>query len=450
MRIRIYLVITVLWALGSVARSEDWPQWRGPDRDGVWRVENAESIVDELPSGQLPLAWSVDIGAGYCGPTVADGRVYVMDRQTDGGQQTERVLCFNSSTGEQHWVHEYDAPYTVSYTAGPRASVTIDDGRAFAVGAMGHFHCFDATTGDVIWKRDLLTDYDIKMPIWGIAASPLIHGDKVIQQVAGADGACFVAFDKSTGQEVWRALDEVAGYSSPVIIRQAGQDVLVCWSGESLSGLNPDTGAVHWSHTMKPSRMPIGIGTPAIDGEFIFVSSFYDGSLMIRAPQESLTSELVWRAHGVDEKSTGANAVQLRDEELSDGGVFGVHAMIGTSIVDGDYIYAVDSYGELRCLESATGRRVWEDLTAVPKDRWATIHMIRQADRVWMFNERGELLITRLSPQGLEIIDRCQLIEPTRVQLNKRDGVCWTHPAFAERSVFVRNDQRLVRASLVK
>ncbi|MEO8271283.1 MAG: PQQ-binding-like beta-propeller repeat protein [Aureliella sp.] len=436
----------------SIAFAEDWPQWRGPNRDGVWQAEN---LVDQLPDGQLPLDWSVDIGAGYSGPTVADGRVFVMDRQTEDGKQTERILCLDSKTGDQLWVYEYDAPYTVSYTAGPRASVTIDDGRAYAVGAMGHFHCLDAASGEVLWQRDLVADFDVELPIWGIAASPLIYHDKVIEQVSGSDGACIVAFDKLTGKELWRALDEVAGYSSPILIQQAGQDVLVCWTGESLSGLDPNTGKVHWAHEMKPSRMPIGIGTPVVDGELVFVSSFYDGSLMIRAPKDSFTSELVWRAVGIDETSTGSKTVQIGSETVSDndndgGDIYGIHSMIGTGIVQDGYVYGVDSYGELRCLDAATGKRLWEDLTAVPKERWSTIHMVRQADRVWMFNERGELLITKLSPDGLEIVDRCQVIEPTRVQLNQRGGVVWTHPAYAEQSIFARNDQRIVRASLAK
>jgi outer membrane protein assembly factor BamB len=442
------LALPLLELSPPCVRGEDWPQWRGPQRDGVWK---ASDLVEHLPDGQLPLTWSVEIGAGYSGPTVADGRVYVMDRMTANDKQTERVVCLDSKTGKQLWVVEYDAPYTISYTAGPRASVTIDAGRAYAVGAMGHFHCLDAITGELIWKRDLLADYDVQMPIWGIAASPLIYQDKVIEQVAGADGACMVAFDKATGREIWRALDEVAGYSSPIVIQQAGQDVLVCWTGESLSGLDPQTGQVHWSHSMKPLRNPIGIGTPVVDGELIFVSSFYDGSLMIRAPHDQLTSSLVWRAIGIDEKTTGAKSVQLGQEVLSrPDEVYGIHAMIGTSIVQDGYIYGVDSYGELRCLDVRTGKRVWEDLTAVPKQRWSTIHMVREADRVWMFNERGELLITKLTPQGLQILSRCPLIEPTRTQLNQRDGVCWTHPAFAEQSIFVRNDQRVVRASLAK
>lgn len=414
----------------AVALSEDWPQWRGVDRDGIW---HAEGLVDDLPAGQIPLDWSVPIGPGYSGPTVAAGRVYVSDRQADGGKQSERILCFDSSSGQSLWTHQYDAPYSISYTAGPRASITIDGSKAFSVGAMGHFHCFDARSGEVLWKRDLNEDYQINMPIWGIAASPLIYQDLVIQQVSGENGACMVAFNKSTGEESWKALDERAGYSSPILIEQAGQDVLVCWTGESLSGLDPNSGKVHWSHKMESRQMPIGIATPSVEGELIFVSSFYDGSLMIRAPQDELTSQVVWRAVGRDEKNTVA-----------------LHSMIGTPIVQDGYVYGFDSYGEMRCLEASTGKRVWEDLTAVPKARWSTVHMVREHDRVWMFNERGELLIAMLSPSGLTILDRAALIEPTTAQLRQRGGVCWSHPAFAEKSVFARNDERLVRASLAK
>lgn len=412
----------------EISRAEDWPQWRGPARDGVWQVEG---VVTELPEGQIPLVWSKEIGTGYSGPTVADGKVYVMDRtDTD-----ERVICLDSATGNEVWVHSYPAEYTVSYKAGPRASVTIDNGRAYAVGSMGYFHCFNAATGEVLWKRDLNSEYNIQMPIWGIASSPLIYKQSVILQVSGADGACMVALNLADGKEVWRSLNERAGYSSPVVIQQAGQDVLVCWTGESLSGLDPNTGKVHWAHPMLPTRMPIGIVTPVVDKERVFVSSFYDGSMMIRTPKDALTSSVVWRAIGPDEQKT-----------------ISLHTMIGTPILDGEYVYGVDSYGEFRCLNAETGDRIWEDLSAVPKARWSTIHMVKQAntDNVWMFNERGELLIAQLSPKGLKIIDRCQLIEPTKAQLPQRGGVCWSHPAFAEKSIFIRNDNRIVRASLAQ
>ena len=414
----------------SAAIAEDWPQWRGPQRDGRWQ---AEELMSDLPDGQLPLIWSVPVGPGYSGPTVAKGRVYVMDKQGSAEQPLERVLCFDSQTGAPLWQYAYAAPYTISYTAGPRASVTIDRGVAYAVGAMGHLHAFDAARGTVLWQRDLETEYDIDMPIWGIAASPLVYGELVIQQVGGSLGACVVAFDRNSGKEVWRALDERAGYSSPIIVKQAGQDVLVCWTGDALSGLDPLTGKVYWAEPMRSVKMPIGITTPSVDGDLLFVSSFYDGSLMVRLLPDKLAIEKVWRRVGKSEEETDA-----------------LHAMIGTPILSDGYVYGVDSYGQFRCLDARTGDRIWENQEVVPKARWSTVHMVRQADRVWMFNERGQLLITTLSPRGLAILDRCQVIEPTTAQLPQRGGVVWTHPAFAEQSIFVRNDERLVRASLAE
>ena len=355
-----------------------------------------------------------------------------MDRQLDGRVANERILCFDSANGKSIWAYTYQADYTISYAAGPRGSVTIHDGRAYAVGAMGHFHCLDAKSGEVIWSHDLQSEYQINMPIWGIAGSPLIYGDLVIQQVAG-EGACMVAFNRLDGKEAWRSLSDRAQYSSPILIKQADKDVLVCWTGDSLSGLDPLSGKVYWGHPFPPKNMPIGIGDPIVEGEKLFVSSFYDGSLMVSVPQDKLESTVLWKSVGNDEQNTKA-----------------LHAMIGTCSMDDGLVYGADSYGQFRCLDAETGERLWEDLTAVPKARWATIHTVRQAERVWMFNERGELLIAKLSRQGLNIIDRCQLIEPTKVQLAQRGGVCWSHPAFAEKSVFARNDEKLVRASLAK
>jgi hypothetical protein len=125
--------------------------------------------------------------------------------------------------------------------------------------------------------------------------------------------------------------------------------------------------------------------------------------------------------------------------------------MISTPMIIGEYIYGVDSYGELRCLELLTGDRIWESLEAVPVARWANIHMVQNKDKVWMFNERGELIISKLSPEGFEEISRAKLIAPTTGQLDKRnDGVCWSHPAYANKCVFARNDNELVCASLAK
>ena len=406
----------------------DWPQWRGLNRDGVW---TETKIVDRFKSETLPVKWRADLGSGYSGPTVADGRVYVTDRITTGAE-AERVHCFDAMTGKPLWSYRYACDYDrVGYQAGPRAAVTVSDGRAYSLGTMAHLFCFDAAGGRVLWKHDLKPQYNVKVPTWGIAAAPLVEADLLIVQVGGRDDACLVAFDKATGQERWRTLNDSASYSAPIMIEQAGRRVLVCITGERVVGLNPQTGALYWEHPFPPSRMVITIATPVFDGRHLFVSSFYDGSLLLRLDPAKLRVEKVWRRRGPSERDTDA-----------------LHCCISTPVILGEHIYGVDSYGELRCLELQTGDRVWEDLTATPKARWSNIHLVRNRDKMWMFNERGELIISRLSPAGFEEISRAKLIEPTEAQLSQRGGVCWAYPAFAYGHVYARNDEEIVCADL--
>ena len=424
----LWLAIGV-WPVLDALRADDWPQWRGPTRDGVWRETGIAEILPQNNGGLLSAVWEYPISAGYSGPTVAQGRVFVTDRVREPVQQ-ERIHCVNMTTGKREWMHAYDCMYQgVGYEAGPRASVSIDEGLAYALGSMGDLHCLNVELGEVVWRRDLLQEYQVEMPIWGISASPLVYQDRLIVHIGGQD-AGLVALDKKTGKELWKALPDKASYSAPVIHSFHGKTVVVAWTADSVSLLAPDTGKVHARYAFPPSRMAIGAATPVVDGDRIFVSSFYDGSLMLRVTPE-LGLEKVWREIGASETNTKA-----------------LHCMISTPIFEGGYLYGVDSYGELRCLNANTGERIWEDLTAVPKARWSCIHLVRREGRCWMFNERGQLVVAELSPKGLKEISRAAIIAPTMEQLNMRGGVCWSHPAFANRCVFARNDGKLVCVNL--
>lgn len=426
------MTTTCLFAAAvPVARGDDWPQWRGPKRDGVWRETG---IVERFDKPALEPVWRAEIGGGYCGPTVAEGRVFVTDRLVDP-KQIERVHCFDAAAGTPIWSLSYDCPYVgVDYDAGPRASVTVHDGLAYALGGMGHLHCLEAATGEVVWKRDLNAEYKIRMPVWGIAAAPLIERGLVIVQIGGEGNACLVAFDAKSGEERWRALPDQASYSAPIVIEQAGTRVLVAYTGDRVVGLDPKNGKLHWSHPFPATKMVIGIADPVPYGDLLFLTNFFDGSLMLRLGRDSLAVEPVWKRMGESEKKTDA-----------------LHSIISTPMMLGDYIFGVDSYGELRCLRADNGDRVWESLAAGPNERWATIHFVQHGERTWMFNEDGELIIARLSPDGFEEISRARLIEPTRDQLpSRRGGVVWSHPAFANRHVFARNDKELVCASLAR
>jgi outer membrane protein assembly factor BamB len=419
-------VVVGVWAGACFAA--DWPQWRGANRDGVW---TETGLVERFAAAQLPVQWRVAVGSGYCGPTVADGRVFVMDRVVKPARQ-ERVQCFDAETGNPLWSYAYDCVYErVQYEAGPRASITISDGRAYSLGTMGHLHCFDVKSGKVLWSHDCRKEYAARVPIWGIAGAPLVEGDLLIVPVGGKDNACLMAFDRVTGQEKWRALKDGVSYSAPIVIDQAGKRVLVCITDERIAGLDPQTGQLHWEHAFVPKEMEITIATPVFDGKHLVVTSFYDGMVVLNVNPDKLAVELLWQRRGTSEQKTDA-----------------LHCCISTPMVLGEHIYGVDSYGELRCLALKTGDRIWEDLRATPKARWSNIHMVRNADKVWMFNERGELIITRLAPDGFHEISRAKLLDPTEEQLGQRGGVCWSHPAFANKRIYARNDTELVCADL--
>jgi outer membrane protein assembly factor BamB len=417
-------------ALGGAvsAAADDWPQWRGANRDGVW---TEQGLLEKFPGPELTPVWRVPVSNGYTGPTVAKGRVFLTDRVTEP-QQQERIHCIEEKTGRTLWIHSYDAAYGgVGYPDGPRAAVTVHDGLAYALGAIGHLNCMNVATGRLVWSKDLNAEYKIRLPIWGITAAPLIEGDLVILHIGGEGEACFVALDRKTGAERWKSIGDRPAYVAPVIVRQAGQRVMVCVTGDRVVGLDPRTGKLHWSHPFPARNMPIAVPTPVVRRDEVFVTSFYEGSLLLRLDPKRLAVEKVWRRSGQNEQNTDA-----------------LHSIISTPLFLGDHIYGVDSYGELRCLDARTGDRLWTNTDAVPRARWATIHFVQNGDRTWMFNERGQLIIARLTPKGYEEISRTQLLQPTRGQLNQRGGVCWSHPAYANRHVFARNDQELVCANL--
>jgi outer membrane protein assembly factor BamB len=426
MRLFWFILPCFLFLNNFYALAQDWPDWRGVNRDGVWSDNNG---VEEFKSNQPEPVWKVAVGSGYSGPTVANGKVFLTDR-IETPKETEGVLCFDEETGDKIWEFRYNCEYSgIGYPAGPRASVVIKEGMAWSLGTMGHLFCFDAATGKVLWQKDLNREYEIKMPIWGIAATPLIDREKIILQIGGSENACVVALNKNTGEEIWRNLDDGASYSAPVIVEKNGKRVLVVWTEDHLAGMNPETGEVYWKFPWK-LKMAMGIATPVLYNDYIFVSSFYNGSLLVNLGDDYTTAKNVWQRSGESEGNTDA-----------------LHCVMNTPVIIDDYIYGVDSYGELRCLELLTGERVWEDLTAVNKNRWANIHFIQNEEKVWMFNEHGELLIARLSPQGMIETDRAKIIEPTKKQLPR--GVTWAHPAFANGHIFIRNDSELISVKLV-
>jgi len=440
--ISLFLLLTCI----TTTIAEDWSQWLGSQRDSVWRETG---IVDSFPEDGPPVLWRTPIGAGYAGPAVTSDRVYVMDRQLATGAKNpknafkrgsiagnERLLCLNAKDGEIVWKHEYDCPYTVSYPSGPRATPVVSDGRVYALGAEGYLFCRDAATGDEVWSRQLKEEYEINSPVWGFSASPLLDGDRLICIVGGKD-SLVVAFNKDTGKEIWSNLSSIEpGYCPPMIFGAGGTRQLIIWHPQSINGLNPETGELYWSQKFEV-RSGLTIPTPRKSDDMLFVTSFYNGPMMLKLDDSKPAASLAWKGNSNSEKRTDK-----------------LHSIMCTPFIEDGYIYGVGSYGQLRCLEAATGKRIWEDLKATGStgsvrsrtDRWANAFLVKHEDKFFLANEKGDLIIARLTPKGYEEISRAHLIEPTDPMAGR--DVVWSHPAFANKRVYMRNDKEIICVDL--
>lgn len=436
-------LIVALTLPGLRTGADDWPQWLGPQRDGVWRETG---IVEAFPPDGLPVLWRVAVGSGYSGPAVSDGRVYLTDRHlapdaTNPSNPfsrgripgTESVLCLDEQSGVLLWKHTYSCDYTVSYPAGPRATPLVDGNRVYTLGAEGDLRCLDTRDGSLVWRRNFGEDYGVKTPLWGWAAHPLLDGDRLIC-VVGGEGSTAVAFDKTTGKELWRALTaKEPGYCPPTMIEAAGTRQLILWHPESVNALNPETGEVYWSYPAE-IRSALTIPTPRQSGDLLFLTSFYNGSMAFKLDREKPGVELSWQSRKASEKDTEA-----------------LHSIMPTPIIDDGYIYGVCSYGQLRCLDAGTGERVWMTLEAATTGtptRWGNAFLVKHEDRTFLFNELGDLILARLTPGGYEEISRQHFLKPTGSAAGR--DVLWSHPAFANRRVYARNDEELICIDLSK
>jgi outer membrane protein assembly factor BamB len=426
----------------AAVQADDWPQWLGPQRDAIWRETG---IVEKFPADGLKYRWRVPIGGGYTGPAVAKGRVYVSDRQLAAGATnpanafargeipgSERVLCLNEADGKILWQHEYDCAYTVSYASGPRVTPTVSEGKVYTLGAEGNLVCLDAENGKPLWARDFKKDFNLKTPLWGFAGHPLIDGKRLICLVGG-EGSVAVAFDKDTGKELWRALSaKEPGYAPPMIYEFAGKRQLIIWHPQAVNSLDPETGKVIWSYPLTPSvKAGMTIASPRQSGDRLFLTSFYNGSLMLRVDSDK--PSLIWQSKKVSEMDTD-----------------GLHSVMSTPWLEEGYIYSPCSYGQFRCLKADTGERIWESFapTAGKSTRWGNAFIVKNAatGNCFLFSETGDLIIAKLTPEKYQEISRAHLLDPTTRDPGRL--VVWSHPAFANKSVYARNDKEIVCVSL--
>ena len=420
--------------------ADDWPQFLGPKRDGVWREDG---ILEKFPAGGPKKLWSVKIGGGYAGPAVAGGKVFAIDYTKDGSSAIESVSCFDAEKGTRLWNSTYSADYKIpgGYASGPRCTPLVDGEFVYTVGSMGDLNCYAAKDGKLVWSKNYVKDFKAKIPIWGFASHPIIDGDKLICVTGGTSENLVIAFDKTTGKELWHSQDIAAdcGYAAVMIYDFDKIRTAVVWHQNAVIGLDPETGKRLWKYDF-PVKYALTAPTPRqVGSDQLFITAFYDGPVMLKIEGNKATP--VWKGKKASEKPDETD---------------GLHSIMPTPFIKDGHIYGVCSYGELRCLKADTGERLWstrKPTIGTPTEegkptRWGNAFLTEHADRFFIFNEKGELIIAKLTPKGYEEIDRAAIVAPTNKDAGRK--TVWVHPAFAGKKMSVRNDVELVCVDLAK
>lgn len=424
----------------EAGENQSWKAWLGDRADSVWSQEERSLNLNTKP---LKLAWKSELGSGYSGPSIDGDMVVVMDWNPKTGEKapenvfnrgalegSEGIVCFDLKTGKRRWQHRYPETYTISYPAGPRTTPILAESRVIALGAEGRLSVLDRANGKVVWEKDFKSTYESKTPLWGFAGHPLLHENTIICLVGGKNDAGVVAFDLATGNEKWRALNfKDMGYAPPTLVQRNGKTELIVWSGDGIFSVDPKDGSSYWNIPW-PLRFALSIPTPRQSGDLLYFTSFYNGSTLLDLKQDP--PAVLWQTKKPSEKDTTH-----------------LNSIMSTPYLHQGHVYGVCSYGQLRCLEIASGKRLWETMEATTGEsekleRWANVFFVKNgpANRYLLFNESGDLIDCELTPDGYHELGRMHLIEPNGKDLRRRP-IVWSHPALTADVLCVRNDNSI-------
>ncbi len=404
--------ILVLAVISIPVTAADWPQWLGPNRDGT-----SNEII--APWAEAPkVVWRIPIGEGHSSPVVAGGKVYLHDRVT--GKEEERIIIYDAGTGakEQEFIHKR-VPYTGQFGSGPRATPAIDgDGQVISYGIAGVL----SADAQQPWSLDALKQFNMANLRFGVSASPLIDGDRVIVHVGGK-GASLVAFDRKTGKVVWQAEDDAASYAAPIIIEHAGQRAAVTLTAAGVVALAVSDGSLLWRHPFK-DVLQESSATPCKVGDLLIVSSVTLGSMALKLTTKdgNPAVEQAW-------KSSALCCYFSTPMPVGKDHVYMVTGSIA-AVISGK------PQADLCCVETATGKLLWK------KEKVGKYHaaLVRTGDnKLLMHSDNGELMLIEPDAKEYRELCRATICGPT-----------WAHPALANGMLYVRDEKELICIKLAK
>jgi outer membrane protein assembly factor BamB len=391
-------LLLALAGMVAPAVAADWPQWRGPDENGI----STERLPDQPKLDQV--IWRKNVGTGFSSMAVVDGRVFTMGHRgpKDGGQET--VWCFDAATGREIWTHTYPAPLVDRfYEGGPGATPTVRQGRVFTYSKHGRLHCYEAATGKLLWQRDMLVEAALgELPEWGFAASPYFADDRTLLIEAGAT----YALDPASGKILWKGERFTPAYGTPKVFKLDGRSLAAVMKTEGLVVLDAMNGRTVATTEWK-TAFDTTATTPIIAGNRIFISTGYDrGCALFELAGETLRK--------IYENKSLCN--HMNNSVLLDGHLYGF---------DGTAHRGRPT--EFVCLELATGKEKWR----VPPGEGLGCGSVMAAagGMLLILSERGELLAAPATPAGFKAAARAQVL----------GGRCWTVPVLAHGRIYCRN-----------
>lgn len=383
--------------------AQEWPQWRGMNRDGI---SQETGLLKIWPAEGPKVLWKVPVGDGYSAVSVSGGRLYTMDAKGED----EFVVCLDATTGKEIWRFRSDANFINEQGNGPRGTPTVDGDGVYALGAQARLIALEAKSGKKIWEKDLQKELGAKLPIWGVSSSPLVEGELLIVPVGGSEQNAVVAFDKKTGNIIWKSQTDEPGYSSPIAIVLDGVRQIVVFSGTALLSLSPKDGKLLWKYPWKTDWF-VNAATPIfIPDDKLFISTSYDHGaalLRIRPAAGRFTVEELWLSKGMKNH-------------------------FNSSVLQNGYLYGFDN-ATLKCIDAATGEEKWK------KSGFGKGSLILADGNLIVLSERGQLLLVEATPVEYKEKGNAQVLQ----------GKCWTHPSLSGGKLYLRNQKELLCLDLI-
>ena len=403
-----WAVAAALAATVGTQAANDWPQYLGPSRNGIYE---GPALADTWGANGPKVVWRKQVGQGFAGPAVVGNRVILFHRVGN----EEVVESLDAATGNSTWRYAYPTRYRddFGFDEGPRAVPVVADGVIYTFGAEGQLHAVDLAKGTRLWSEDTMKRFGVPKGFFGAAGSPLVEGGRVIANVGG-DKAGIVAFEAKTGKVLWAATDDDASYSSGVAATIGGRRLGVFLTRDSLVGLDPASGMVQFQRRWRARiAASVNAATPIIVGDEIFVSAQYGpGAGVLRVNGSQLTD--VWTS----------------DDVLSN--------HYATSVFYNGYLYGFHGRQEFgpsfRAVEFQTGTVKWS------QEQFRAGSVLLAGDRLVITREGGELVLASAAPQAFKPIARAQILQ----------GVVRPYPALADGLLYVRNENTLVCLDLRK